>query len=1385
MSDFAPQNGADATVDSSSPQDDDPLSALNNDDNDGNGDSEERKFFKNLCGGFAYLRRRRDGEATTSTSIIPPSCVLPIFLSQVTVNFIDPTSSSITTAGATMTTTATTLSSSNATPRASSLYEKFTNILERDYACTLTFVPYQLFRNNASGIIENLSVRTVLTKSHGGSLGILPDLPATSDELCDEPYCHVYLAACEGYEHYRTKVKPSLQAFVSQLEAAASKKSSLSSNPSSSSSAVEQSTSDQQQQQQQNLSKSKHQVAPRYVIVYVPTGDKNRVEEMSPKKGAKMSVASRFAAARQRISAVRGVVADTSVSSGAVTGAVSTSTSIAESSTHSGGTAMDSTSENNDAGADETAKNPISQKLTKVERELLRRFKHDFPNGNVCTLSSLVSENPDGADASSSNVVDDNDDREEYLQKLEWNAVLKSLGAAVAAGFQDRCQWFDEELRKLDRYRRQQQPGEGTVADTGESESSSFHLHHFFLVKESLAFTYEQMRLPAEALLQYEELRAFLPEYTSSDDWNGSSELSRMALTGDCRNFREQLRSHCGDFDTVTSAVEKYLFAREISLLFQMHKSIRVILRCLSYAKSLYKMRRKKIEQLNAVEKHERLIEIDKSVFRFCWDIKIASDHYFRAKSSMKTTVDEFFARSLCDLIEFARLRLLSLGVNLHSQFLIHTLRGIDLLEDVKGEWEPWMEPANQLPIATQASFENFDGDNDFLKDALSSDDTFLTKYLQLTKVFADYNEFCGRDRYAARLRIERMQVFSRINDIGNATAELLSIIDVYGQDMWNACHFSLLFRLAAFQRETATPLDYLTTLVRCFGDQMLATAPPRSSEALHDDLESVIQCPSVVGSQFSAATLFGPAFGLDRISIPRGSGTDRNLVKKLYTVGDMVHVTLFLNSFLPKPIEVDSFSIKLVPFRTYVAAMEDHLPLEESDTFRSLKLAGKCTVLPRSNKFLIDWLPKVPGQFIMSSVVILWKGVEFTYTAKELRRPTIRIDVVPCEPTQKIEVKPNYLLPGHEQPISFVFSSGSDVVKDAKLQIVCPPGISLLLPDAVNDSNGWASSYEATLPLCVPTNSVSLTFQFEVQQTEGAMSMQPVLAKLLTSYKYAEDEPDAAPTECMETSLVAKIPALGETALSLIDYEMSQYSVDRCLINIMLRCNTPGTFTVKGWSLDLPKYLSFSDVCDLNECIKGKGLIAGDRVSFGFDCSLLRNEEQSDHATVPAIHVDLVNEYGSKFKETLRLGIIKPFSFPAKLLTQYAITVEILLHSNGGLIGEPIDLVYKIVGMHEIEGVDSLSYQINDKTRDWIPSGKLEGKLAAEPIQIVAIPVTAGRLTNFPSLSLSMEKNNEYIPLKIALVKPAFFDCLSPPSHSSVAFPISSSSRRYSKVPM
>jgi hypothetical protein len=32
------------------------------------------------------------------------------------------------------------------------------------------------------------------------------------------PYCHIYITACENIDHYRTKIHPTIRAFVDQIE---------------------------------------------------------------------------------------------------------------------------------------------------------------------------------------------------------------------------------------------------------------------------------------------------------------------------------------------------------------------------------------------------------------------------------------------------------------------------------------------------------------------------------------------------------------------------------------------------------------------------------------------------------------------------------------------------------------------------------------------------------------------------------------------------------------------------------------------------------------------------------------------------------------------------------------------------------------------------------------------------------------------------------------------------------------------------------------------------------------------------------------------------------------------------------------------------------------
>jgi hypothetical protein len=111
-------------------------------------------------------------------------------------------------------------------------------------------------------------------------------------------------------------------------------------------------------------------------------------------------------------------------------------------------------------------------------------------------------------------------------------------------------------------------------------------------------------------------------------------------------------------------------------------------------------------------------------------------------------------------------------------------------------------------------------------------------------------------------------------------------------------------------------------------------------------------------------------------------------------------------------------------------------------------------------NRLVLEWKPQSSGQLIVSSLTIRWKEVAFTYTARGMkRRPTIRIDIVPSEPTQRLEVTPKFLIPGHEQPLHFSFSAGSDHVKGGALQLHSTPGLLFLAMDTTTTTMTSAAS--------------------------------------------------------------------------------------------------------------------------------------------------------------------------------------------------------------------------------------------------------------------------------------------------------------------------------------
>jgi len=419
-----------------------------------------------------------------------------------TVNFIDPTTKMVTVASspkssssvATSFTTKSTnmlqqqsilhrrdsdssTSSNSSPPTVENVYENLTSIFEHDYGSTLRSVQYKNIRTGETNIIRSLPVRPVITRhgsiggtvSSGGTQNTMPwggtvstaILPVSdSSEWHTGPFCHVYIAACESTVHYRTKIRPSLRAFVSQLESTHSN------------------TSGNQQ--------GGHSAD--YLIVYIPTGDGRAI---ATKKHTKESSANNsttnknnntsgfFQKARQRFggnSASQSQIDDDDVNS--------------KDSMDSCDDVVDITG-NPSLDGDDVDSGSIStmmtlQHLSRNERALYKKISLDFPNGKVCVLSTTSLN--DGSSDSEGGLA---------IRVQEWNAFNRILGIVIVNGFQDRCRRYKDELKRLDA----QRATAATAAKNYESGGNisnkpqrrnpySFNISHFFLVKESLASSY-------------------------------------------------------------------------------------------------------------------------------------------------------------------------------------------------------------------------------------------------------------------------------------------------------------------------------------------------------------------------------------------------------------------------------------------------------------------------------------------------------------------------------------------------------------------------------------------------------------------------------------------------------------------------------------------------------------------------------------------------------------------------------------------------------------------------------------------------------------------------------------------------------------------------------
>jgi hypothetical protein len=1320
------------------------------------------------------------------------------FVTCATVNFIDPT----TKGSAPAPTKTNMLSKANATtPKLiEDVYEKLTSIFERDYGSTLRTIPYKSIRGGGNEIISSLPVRAVLTRSHGarvvngneanvpwgGTAGTAAAPVNEPSEWHNAPFCHVYIAACESLQHYQAKVRPSLQAFVSQIEAAETN-----AHPSSGSSGG-------------RGGNSAH-----FLIVYVPTGLKSATGE-SEGSGTTgrvgTALASRIQKARQRIANA------------------TSREEMSNDSIHS----TDTFDSKDGASDDDLDSGLVAVNLmTKTEREVYNQIIKDFPNSKTVIMSMTSLGTSDDVVVADETVA---------TKTQEWNSFNKHLGSVIVNGFRDRCRRYTEELRRLDSQRAAKPTTNEEAGDRKDKKHGNiveFNLAYFFLVKESLAFTFEQMQLPAEALLQYDEFRVYLPDVgremkeklraskAPKFKYVDGPPLVELADAADHVAFRRRIRSET-DLVPVADVVRRYLFARELCILFVMEHPVELISRCQAFIKTEYSMLLRGLSDLNKKEQQSRMVEAAKWVVEFSWDVKCASDsfftgldpkeqekisdnasvdtpasNFFNAESESQEQSEQYVARKLSEVLETARLFLMQLGdTELQGD---NPLRRYEkgLPRDVLEPWQPWQPVHSPEDADADAKVvKPFTGANvpyktersSLLEDAFLSAEMFEAKYLELTSCVVTLSRFSGRHRIASRLQGEMAEYYIRKGDLKHAAAIIMSIVKMCRWDQWDRCHFWRLFRLAYCQRTTAKSTDYLKTLVCCFSPRTAAVAPSKALIALQEDLQLVISDSRVGEARYGKLAFLETRIGMLETSSDEssmGTGIDRKqLLKRYCSVGENVHIVITITSHLPRSIELDSLKLFVVSFAKFSSIVENRESVEEEDAFRILSYDSHVEVKPGENTFSFDWVPMIAGQYILSSVELKWKEGFFYYDSMELADPLLGVDVLPSDPTHSIALDPAYLIPGHDQQVRITFDSGSDFVTEGKLRLDCSAGIQLIPPGEDPAGGNWQSHCDVELSACQPGEKIELSTFIRCSLREGLPrsrndtdssqgAIQGLSAKAFTKYLHSSfdssfDEKNDSKSPHMKTVLETVAPILEKSALTVASADAMWYpSGDRAMVSVSLLCNTPHTFSVDEWNLFLPAPLQVAEGGDLNGDLLKCSVSQGDQLAFAFECEV-RVRQESKASDVPILHVKLRDNIGKVFTLEIPLDLdelyARAWEEDVTASATMSLTAELRVGSLEGNVGEPVGMTFVMdtSGLAEQSANDDqierlLYYSVAWEASDWVMGGKVEGALKCTESKevscdVIGIPTVPGLLSHFPKLNLAYESTDG--TLKPVMVK-------------------------------
>jgi len=1345
---------------------------------------EKGLLYKFLLDGFSYIKTNSTSTATaTSTTATnsnsikshsPPSShqtkpILNVHQSIFTkslsqspiVNFIDPTSISTSTNSPaniskdTSRRKAWNRSPTKPTIQNMSIYPKLNHIVQTKYRCTIKSIPYKNLRTNDTDTIERMPFSPKLNFN---------EFITDPTEWHRGPIAHVYIAACASIEHYRTKVRPALKAFVNQVDGGKQKQhhhtattttTTTTTTPNKKEASKEKGSRAAVMMKEQvaaaNLAAaaakdaSGSNVSSQYLIIFVPidpslvdlSGD---VEDAYRHGGIGLRKRLAAAAAARRNSTNNNNIED------ARTFFDNDDVSVVS------GYADDA----NTVGVSNR------QQLSRDHKEVLNKFNIDFPNGRTCLISSLLDK--DGSMAA-----------ETQTQNQEVSDFLRALGRAMISGFLDRIRHYNNELRKLS--------AEISMSSSTSSDSN-FNWKRYFLMKESLAFIFEQMQLPTEALREYDELEYKLPVRMWTDiRFHGEmyTKISQIATVGDTQSFRNLVCS-LQNLSDLSHIILDYLFARKAYFMFLGKDYCSIIKHFSKYMKSVYEVRKNQ----NYDDSNNSIAEA--WCAGVCLEMKCAAETFLSCNLKVDTDVSEISdvereaMSSLADVLNFARMRYLKLGDEVFKNKNLLRCAHDGRVHYISNQWVSWSEITRNNNNLTN-KYEEYQGSKEVLEKlngvdvltpwiltALQSGRKYENMYMELCGVIIRLNKLIGRFRCAARILAEQAEVHIIRGEFDRAVESLMPTIDLCADDPWNSLFAWRLFRLICCQRISGNPADYLRTLSFCFGPRASIAMPSKMVNLIIDDLESVVKSEEVIGHTWGLSPLLGANMKIQATDggeiVESSEILKRKIVKNVCYVGDEVTVELHVVSHLPRAITVSEMKVTLMKLKDFQQRYKSNDTVTEAEIFCTLDVGSSVEIQPGNNIYKLPWTVITVDQYIISSTQIQWHNATFIQDYSVSYRTAICFDVLPNEPTQSIELNPIFLIPGHVQNVRLFFNAGSDIVCGGKVELTCSQGIKVLPPEVNVENGDWKSKCTFNLEPCKPDEKITMIVTVKcdaIGSYDASHSLndddgiensitQTLQAIIKTSYHhnlYASlNSGEAIEHPPMSAILAATVTTLKYPALTISDSNAYRYNENQVVVSATVHCNTPVPFSLKEWDITFPSPLCLEDGEDFNKGLFERSIIEGEELFFGFKCRLDFAEEKPDTTVKPLLNIVLQDSFGKTFSQVLPLSLEKFYDQVKnehQRGTSNIANVQFNLSNQNGLVGSPVTFVCDIdcSNLTLTKDNSEVLFDVSCNNSDWILGGKVRGALclsedkSSSTLKFIGIPIKSGVIKRFPSLKL------------------------------------------------